>query len=318
MRYDACALTIQSTKMTQAHSVFSQTLLWTALITPMLPDGEVDFASLRRMVQHQNQSKTGLLVLGSTGEQQALNLDEKEQVLAAVIEANQHAPIMVGVPNTAWYDTEAWLQRCRSMPIDALLAAPTAYNKPGPNAQVQWFRKIVQHSDLPLMLYEIPSRTGAALAPHAMETLAAEQPWLAVKESGGQSGKHLHAHTWQQFGPVYCGDDGNLVACMEAGYQGLISVLSNAWPQEIHAWVQYLHRAKKQNPPPSWQAWWQAIQVILQQGANPIPIKQLLQELQLIQHAATRFPLTPLDGQPIPEINTWCAMTEQLRIDALF
>lgn len=262
--------------------------LWTAIITPMLENGEVDLESFEKLCKEQEEAGNGILILGSTGE--SLNLDEadKKNILHFTLELNLNVPIMVGVGGINLNKTSDWVSYLESHPIDAYLFVTPLYAKPGPVGQYQWFKSLMDEVTKPVILYNVPSRTGKALALEAVEKLKDHKNFYGVKEaSGSVEDLKQYIKASGNGKKVFCGDDGLMPDFADAGACGLISVASNVWPKETALYVEQCLASKMED-----KALWQKCADTLFEVANPIPAKALLHTLNRIQTPTLRPPLT--------------------------
>lgn len=267
----------------------NQTWLWTALVTPFTPDGEaVDFAELVKQVKRQEVAGNGVMILGSTGESLSLTDDEKREIVRVTMGLKLKVPVMVGTPNANLKQTLTWLDFCHGCGADAYLAATPVYTKPAPQGQIDWFRTVLDAADAPVMLYNIPSRTGAVLSPAVLKALQGHRNFWAVKESSGLDAYVDYAAAAPDVA-LYCGDDYLFVAAASIGACGLISVASNMWPEACNAYVQACRDGSYRG-----QEWWR-IGKALFATTNPIPVKALMQDRGVLASGAVRLPLSIKD-----------------------
>ena len=206
----------------------------TALVTPFRHDGSVDEAALAAHVQWQIESGVRLLVpAGSTGE--AATLDEAEwlRVVAVTVEAAAgRVPVFAGATHNNTAQAVANVRKvARIAGLGGILTANPYYNRPSQEGQYQHFRAIAQAADLPVLLYNIPPRTGANLLPETVLRLAEMPNIIGIKESSGNIVQITELLT--QLPPrfhVFAGDDALALPTIALGGAGLISVASNAIP----------------------------------------------------------------------------------------
>ena len=213
----------------------------TALVTPFRPDGEVDERALRGLVAWQIESGIDFLVpCGTTGEASTLSEPERMRVIELTVEAaSGRVPVIAGCTDN---DTAEVVNRIRALStvrgLSGILSANPFYNRPGQEGQYQHFRAIAEATSLPVLLYNIPGRTGANLEPATVARLAAIPNVIGVKES---SGSVMQVTEVLQSAPkdfvVLAGDDGMALPVMALGGMGLVSVASNAFPRQMAALV---------------------------------------------------------------------------------
>ncbi len=213
--------------------------LGVALITPFTPNGDIDFPGLERMVHHVAGSKAHFLVaLGSTGESQLMSDEEHRRVLDFIMEVNAgRLPIVAGF--SAAGGTRAAVERMRSFDAGGLagfLISPPAYVKPGQAGMMELFTALAEAAPLPIIMYNVPSRTGVNMEPETVIALAKACPTLVgLKQASGDlvAFRAIRTGVPDSFS-LLSGDDENAVPMMAMGGDGLVSVIGNAYPD---AWA---------------------------------------------------------------------------------
>jgi len=209
----------------------------TALVTPFQSDGSVDEAALRSLVAWQVESKIDFLVpCGTTGETPTLTKDEWLRVVEITIEvAAGRVPIVAGATSNS---TAEAVEKARTIAaikgVDAILTASPYYNKPTQEGQYQHFKAIAETVDKPLVLYNVPGRTGANIEPGTAARLAEIENIVAIKEASGnisQMADLLNAVPESFL--VLSGDDEVTLPLIALGGVGIISVVSNQIPREM-------------------------------------------------------------------------------------
>ena len=210
-------------------------------MTPFRGDGSVDEASLRSLVQWQIESGIGFLIpCGTTGEAATLNEQEWLRVVEVTCEAAAgRVPVFGGCTNNSTHDAvEKAKKLTRIKGLSGVLTANPYYNKPGQEGQYQHFRAIAQVVDLPVLLYNIPGRTGANLEPATVLRLAEIPNVIGVKESSGNIVQITELTTTAPRGfKVFAGDDSIALPVLALGGAGLVSVASNVIPADMSAMV---------------------------------------------------------------------------------
>lgn len=209
----------------------------TALVTPMNDDGSVNYARLAELVEWQTASGADALVIcGTTGEKSTLKYDEHVKVIETAVKASAgRIPVIAG---TGSNDTVYTVELCRdaeSVGADALLTVTPYYNKTSQAGLVAHFNYIADRVTKPVILYNVPSRTGVNIKPESYRELAKHPKIVAVKEANGDLSSI--AETRYLCGDeltVYSGNDDLIVPIMSLGGLGVISVLSNLLPGEVH------------------------------------------------------------------------------------
>jgi len=215
-----------------------------ALVTPFKTDLSIDFDALRKLVRLQIAGGTDFLVVqGTTGESPTLSSDEKEQVLATVIDENKgKLKIVYGVGGN---NTLAVGEQLKKVPqgVDGILSVSPYYNKPVQKGIVEHFKYLASCTHLPIILYNVPGRTGSNMLPETTLALAETSNIVAVKEASGNMEQIMEIIRQRpnDFG-VLIGDDAITMPLIAAGADGVISVVANAFPEKFSEMV---HTAQK-------------------------------------------------------------------------
>lgn len=266
--------------------------LWTAIITPLNDDGSLDLESYAGLLQEQNAAKNGILVLGSTGESLNLTLEEKKTLLEFTLEQDLSVPLMVGVPGSNLETTKSWIEYLNELKIDALLMVTPLYAKPESQGQYEWFKTLMDLANKPVMLYNVPSRTGKELSHDTVKRLREHRNFWALKEASGSAVEFEKYRKDAGEAKVLSGDDGLLPAFCNYGCNGLVSVASNAWPKATHLYVQM---ALEKRLSPEDASLWDACSAALFCVSNPIPVKRLIAEEGRIKSPVLKLPLSHKD-----------------------
>jgi 4-hydroxy-tetrahydrodipicolinate synthase len=211
----------------------------TAMITPFLSDGSVDYGGLLRNTRHQIENGiSGLLPLGTTGEAPTLSEDEKERIVRTVIEearrANPEVKVMVGVGTNSTSKTIHNAQQAQIWGADALLVVTPYYNKPTQEGILAHFSAVCNETDLPVVVYNIKGRTGTNIETSTLKMMTANnEQVIAVKEASGDITQMTEVLAQIPDLAVYSGDDGMTFPLLCLGGQGVISVVSNLLPKRV-------------------------------------------------------------------------------------
>ena len=209
----------------------------TALVTPFKSDGSIDDAALTRHVEWQVSNGISLLIpAGTTGEASTLSEDEWIRVVELTVEAaNGKAAVFAGATHNSTQEAVSRAKRIAAVAgLHGILTANPYYNRPGQEGQYQHFRAIAEATELPILLYNIPGRTGTNLLPETVLRLAELKNVVGVKESSGNMPQITErlAQVPQDFA-VLAGDDAMALPTIAVGGVGLVSVASNAIPQQM-------------------------------------------------------------------------------------
>ena len=207
----------------------------TAIVTPMHTDGSIDYEALSRFVEFQIGSGiNGLVVMGTTGENATIEPEDQKKVIAYTVEkVAGRVPVIAG---TGTNNTEHVLHNTRNacqVGADAILVVTPYYNKATQNGLVTHFTAVADESTLPVILYNVPGRTGCNLLPKTVAKLSEHPNIAAIKEATGSLAQMIEImHLCGDKIDVYSGEDGLTVPMMAMGAKGTISVLSNVAPRQ--------------------------------------------------------------------------------------
>ena len=207
----------------------------TAIVTPMHTDGSIDYEALSRFVEFQIGSGiNGLVVMGTTGENATIEPEDQKKVIAYTVEqVAGRVPVIAG---TGTNNTEHVLHNTRNacqVGADAVLVVTPYYNKATQNGLVTHFTAVADESTLPVILYNVPGRTGCNLLPKTVAKLSEHPNIAAIKEATGSLAQMIEImHLCGDKIDVYSGEDGLTVPMMAMGAKGTISVLSNVAPRQ--------------------------------------------------------------------------------------
>ncbi|MBQ0154479.1 MAG: 4-hydroxy-tetrahydrodipicolinate synthase [Bacteroidales bacterium] len=273
--------------------------LGTALITPFMSNGAVDYDGLRRLLDIQlNGGVDYIVVLGTTGESATMTEQERKEVRQFIVRyIAGRMPLVLGLGGNNTAALVAELQANKDelqRDFAAILSVCPFYNKPSQDGLYQHFTAIAENSPVPVILYNVPGRTGVNLLPETVMRIFGAQPEkiMGIKEASGniEQIKHLIDLTKNQpaaggrFLLVISGDDGIAADVMMAGGAGLISVAANAWPKE------YGQIVRKQDIQLQ-NRFANMVHLLFKEG-NPSGIKTVLSEMGVIYNVL-RLPLVP-------------------------
>lgn len=271
--------------------------LCTAMVTPFTPDGSaVDWDALVRMTERQIEAGAdALLFLGTTGEAPTVTAGERTGILSlAVKTAAGRVPVIAGCGSNDTSSAVRMAEEAEKLGCDALLAVTPYYNKTTPAGLLRHYEAIADAAELPLILYNVPSRTGVDLPLDVCKRLA-EHPRIAgVKEASGDIRKtaRILASCGESFA-VWAGNDAEIVPVMALGGAGAVSVASNLFPEAVGR-ICRLMRAGDCKEAAVLQLAMLPLHDALFSSVNPIPVKAACAMLGLCS-PAVRLPLAPLD-----------------------
>ena len=267
--------------------------LGVALVTPFTANGAVDFAAVAKIVDNLIDGGVDyILVLGTTGETPTLSADERKALIRFVRDrVAGRVELMVGIGGNCTRDVVATLKTWDLSGYDAVLSVNPYYNKPNQEGLYQHFKAIAEASPLPVMLYNIPGRTGVNMEPATIARLAKDFPnILGVKEASGnlEQMEQIKALTPSDF-LLISGDDGLTVEVIKRGGIGLISVLANAYPAETKEVVSLATLGNIEEAEQKLKALDGIISSLFEEG-NPVGIKTAL-HLKGVCSNTMRLPL---------------------------
>lgn len=266
-----------------------------ALITPFKEDGRVDFEALLKLVEFQVQNGTDyLVVLGTTAETPTLSEVEKKEIVREVVtQVRRRIPIMLGVGGNCTRTIVEKLKNDDLQGIDAILSVVPYYNKPSQEGIYQHYKAVAQATRLPLVLYNVPGRTGVNMT--AETTLRVARDFdnvIAIKEASGNISQmdDIIKNKPDNF-QVISGDDGIAYPLIALGAVGVISVIGNAFPQEFSRMVRLALSGDYQNARIIHSRFVELFELLFVDG-NPAGVKSMLNMMGFIENVL-RLPLVP-------------------------
>lgn len=258
----------------------------------MNDNGQINFPNFKTLIERQNNAGNGVLILGSTGEGLALSIEEQKEVVRFVATIELNVPVMVGVPGYNLIQTQEWLAFCEEFDyIDSYLMPVPLYAKPGPEGQYQWFTALLNAVKKPCMLYNVPSRTGAKLSFETAKRLQSHKNFWALKEASGSIEDFKTFCSVLPEIEVFSGEDALIPAYVYYGCKGLVSVMSNVWPEATNLFVNRCLNFEQQGLNPTWDIAANSLFV----ASNPVPTKAILAAKGFINTPTLRAPLTAHD-----------------------
>lgn len=262
-----------------------------ALVTPFFADGSIDYTALKALVSLQIKGGTDFLVVqGTTGESPSLSQDEKRKVLDTILAVNNgQLPVVYGVGGNNTLALEPLLKNVPSG-VDGILSVSPYYNKPIQKGIVAHFKMVASFTDLPIILYNVPGRTGSNMSIETTLALAELPNVVAVKEASGNMEQIMDVIRRRKPGfGVLSGDDNLTMPLIAAGADGVISVAANAFPERFS---QMVHAAISKDFELAKQAHYDLFSVtkMFFEEGNPGGVKVALAARGLMQEAM-RLPL---------------------------
>lgn len=269
-----------------------------ALITPMNSDGSVNYDELGRLIEFQIENGTdAIIACGTTGEAATLTVEEHKAVLSYVAEkVNKRIPVIAGTGSNDTATAVNLSKSAQTYGVDGLLTVTPYYNKTSQAGLIKHFTTIADSVDLPIILYNVPSRTGCAMKPQTYAELEKHVNIVGVKEANGDiSSVSLTRSLCSDDFAIYSGNDDQTVPFMSLGGKGVISVFANFCPKEMHEICQAcldndFKKAAEMN------FHYVELMDIMFSDVNPIPVKTAM-NLIGFNAGECRLPLVPMSYQ---------------------
>jgi 4-hydroxy-tetrahydrodipicolinate synthase len=278
----------------------------TALVTPFTPDGTVDEVSFRRLVRWQILAGIdGLVPCGTTGESPTLSTEERERLVSLTVETAAERPSrnrVTVVAGTGTNDTAATIRatrRAAELGADAALVVAPYYNRPDARMLLAHFMAVADEGDLPIVVYNVPSRTGTNVDAATFLRLAEHPRVIAVKEASGNLEQiaRICAERPRDVA-VLAGDDAWTLPVLALGGDGVVSVAGNEIPGELVALCAAARAGDWDTARRIHERWLPLFLANFQGAPNPVPVKAALVAMGLLDGDAVRAPLLALDDEP--------------------
>ena len=266
-----------------------------ALVTPFR-EGVVDEEGLRRLVEWQIAQGTPILSpVGTTGESPTLTHEEHERVISIVVEtASGRAKVLAGTGSNATAEAIRLTRFAARAGADGALLVAPYYNRPNQEGLYRHFATIAAAVDLPMVLYNIPARTGRNLEPETVQRLAAIGPIVAVKEAAGSLDQVSELLDRTDL-TILSGDDSLTLPMLSVGAEGVVSVVANLVPRDVMGLIEAFQRGEVAEARRRHGGLFPLCRDLLSLAPNPIPLKAALALLGR-GNGELRLPLCPLEG----------------------
>src|SRR5579871_3323884 len=266
-----------------------------ALVTPFR-GGEIDFAELQRLVDwHVEQGTDCLSPVGTTGEAPTLDHDEHERVIAAVVErAAGRIKVMPGTGSNSTREAIRLTRFAQRIGATGALLVGPYYNKPTQEGYYRHFATVAEAVDLPIVLYNIPGRTGSNILPETIARLARLTNIVAIKEATGSMDQASHIASLCNL-TILSGDDSLTLPLLSIGGRGVVSVVGNLIPRDLKALVSAYDAGKPAEALQWHRRLFTLCRDLLSVATNPIPLKTAMKLLGR-GTGELRLPLCPLDA----------------------
>lgn len=272
--------------------------LLTAMVTPFNADGSVNYGNAADLadwlIAH---GSDGLVVCGSTGEAATMTVDERLELFRVVVKrVNKRVPVVVGAGSNCTADTVKMVKLAEETGIDGVLIVGPYYNKPTQEGFYQHFAAVAKSTELPIIVYNVPGRTGSNIAPATVARLAKDfTNIVAIKEAAGSVGQVNELYTLlpEDF-TIYSGDDIEVLPFFSVGATGLISVLSNCGGEMLQSIMQAYEDGRVKEAARLNTKMVPLAKAMFME-TNPIPVKAATTMVTGIECGEPRLPLTPME-----------------------
>lgn len=280
--------------------------LLTAMVTPFNADGSINYEAGADFADWLlANGSDGLVVEGSTGEAATMDMDEKIKFMQTIVaRVNGRAKIVAGAGTNCTASTIDLVKKMEACGVDGVLVVGPYYNKPTQEGYYQHFAAVAKATKLPIIVYNVPGRTGGNIAPETVARLAADfSNIVAIKEAAGNVAQtaELYRVLPEDFS-IYSGDDGLILPFLCVGACGLISVLANVNGNLLQQLMQAYSEGRVKDA-----ADLNKVMVPLAKAmfieSNPIPIKAAVTKVTGIEAGAPRLPLTPISAAAEAKLN---------------
>lgn len=275
-----------------------------AIVTPFKNDSSIDFSALGRVVEHIIQGGINyIVVLGTTGESVTLSKEEKQAVISFVLETvNERVPIVVGIGGCNTQEVINSIRHTDLNGVDAILSVAPYYNKPTQRGLFQHFKTIATFSPVPVLMYNVPGRTGCNISSDTTIELANEcTNIIGIKEASGDLGQVMRILKGKPENfSVISGDDMLTIPIIAAGGVGVISVLGNAFPSATSELVNHALRNNYKSAREIQYKYIELTELLFAEG-NPAGVKAMLSILNKSQNFL-RLPLVPVSRSTYSKI----------------
>lgn len=284
-----------------------------ALVTPFKTDGTIDYEALKRLIEYQTDNGADFLcILGTTSESPCLDYEERAEIKRFVVEANQgRLPVLMGCGGNNTRAVVKELQSFDLRGVDGILSVCPYYNKPSQEGLYRHFKMIADNCPLPVVLYNVPGRTGINMKSETTIRLATDcKNIIAVKEAGGSLEqvdeiiKNKPAHF-----DVLSGDDALTFPMIASGAAGVISVIGNALPREFSRMIRLEFNGEFEPARKIHHRFTELYSLLFVDG-NPAGVKALLHEMGFIENEL-RLPLVPTR---VATVQKMAAILQEMRI----
>ena len=268
-----------------------------ALVTPLDQSGQVDYASLKNLIDwHISQGTNGIVSVSTTGESATLNINEHINVIDFTVRhVNKRLPVIAGTGANSTEEAIELSSESKLKGADYVLLVTPYYNKPNQKGLIAHYESIANKVDIKQLLYNVPSRTACDLHPESVNILSKHPNIIGIKEAVDDKSRILELIKLSKNNNflIFSGDDPTFMSSMKLGFDGVISVAANIIPNSISK-ICKLIKIKDYEEAYSLNALYKHLYDLLFVESNPVPVKWMMAQMGLIQNSI-RLPLIDLD-----------------------
>lgn len=277
-----------------------------AIVTPMKDNGEINYDKFKELIDFQIDNSTdAIIVCGTTGEASTLTHEEHLEAIRFVEDyVNKRVPVIAGTGSNCTHTAVYLSQEAQKAGVDGLLVVTPYYNKATQKGLIEHYTQIAKSVDLPIIMYNVPGRTGCNILPQTAVKLAKEvENIVAIKAATGNMAQEIKTMALAEGClDMYSGEDGIIVPLMSIGAKGVISVLSNIAPKQTHDICAKYFAGDIEG---SLKMQFDALELVdaLFCEVNPIPVKHAL-NLMGMEVGQLRMPLCPMEQENLDKLKT--------------
>lgn len=268
-----------------------------ALVTPLDQSGQVDFASLKNLIDwHIAQGTNGIVSVGTTGESATLNINEHINVIDFTVRyVDKRVPVIAGTGANSTEEAIELSSESKLKGADYVLLVTPYYNKPNQKGLIAHYESIANKVDIKQLLYNVPSRTACDLLPESVDILSKHPNIIGLKEAVSDKSRVLELIRLSKNNDflIFSGDDPTFMSSMKLGFDGVISVAANIIPNSISKICEFI-KIEEYEDAYSLNDLYKHLYELLFVESNPIPVKWMMAQMGLIQNSI-RLPLIDLD-----------------------
>ena len=267
----------------------------TAMCTPFTDDGKINFEELEKFIEFQIKNKVdSLIACGTTGEAATMSEEERKETIKFVVEkVNKRVPVIAGTGSNNTLSAIKMTKYAEEVGVDGVLIVTPYYNKTTQKGLIAHYTEIAKNTELPIILYNVPSRTGVNINPETCLELSKIKNIVAIKEASGNISQISKiASLCKDDLNIYSGNDDQIVPVLSVGGIGVISVLSNIKPEYVHNMVKEYLSYNVKEAAKMQLASLELIETLFCE-VNPIPVKEAL-NMKGFKFGRPRLPLIPI------------------------